>query len=184
MKLHTAFVATVIAVIAVVASAIPAVVHAQQVTKKTVPGVTNFATVETTVACAGAVDASAIPDIKKLGFKSIINLRQPSEQGANIEGSTAAAKAAGITYLNIPFNTQEPSQSLVPDFLAAVTNPANQPAFIHCAAGGRAASMWLIKRLQVDGWEQQKAIDEAVALGLTNERLKTFALDYVSTHKK
>ena len=171
------FVAVVLAV------AVAGVAHAQQVTKKTVPGVTNFATVETTVACAGAVDASAIPDIKKLGFKSIINLRQASEQGANIEGSTAAAKAAGITYLNIPFNAQEPSPNLVPDFLAAVTNPANQPAFIHCAAGGRAASMWMIKRLKVDGWEQQKAIDEAVALGLANERLKTFALDWVQAHK-
>lgn len=167
----------------VFAAALAGVVHAQQVTKKTVPGVTNFATVETTVACAGAVDASAIPDIKKLGFKSIINLRQASEQGANIEGSTATAKAAGITYVHLPFNTQDPSPNLVPDFLAAVTNPANQPAFIHCAAGGRAASMWLIKRLKVDGWEQQKAVDEATALGLTNERLKTFALDWVNAHK-
>jgi uncharacterized protein (TIGR01244 family) len=177
MKLHTALVAVV------VATALAAAVHAQQVTKKTVPGVTNFATVETTVACAGAVDASAIPDIKSLGFKSIINLRQASEQGANIEGSTAAAKSAGITYVHIPFNTAEPSPNLVPDFLAAVTNPANQPAFIHCAAGGRAASMWLIKRLKVDGWDQQKAVDEATALGLANERLKTFAIDWVNAHK-
>jgi uncharacterized protein (TIGR01244 family) len=159
------------------------VVHAQQVTKKTLPGVTNFATVETTVACAGAVDAKAIPDIKNLGFKSIINLRQASEQGANVEGSTAAARAAGINYVHIPFNTQAPSENLVPDFLAAVTNPANQPAFIHCAAGGRAATMWMIKRLKVDGWDQQKAIDEATALGLTNERLKTFAIDWVAAHK-
>ncbi|OFW30067.1 MAG: hypothetical protein A3H97_02235 [Acidobacteria bacterium RIFCSPLOWO2_02_FULL_65_29] len=167
----------------VLAVGLAGVVHAQQVTKKTLPGVTNFATVETTVACAGAVDVSAIPDIKNLGFKSIINLRQASEQGANIEGSTAAAKAAGIPYVHIPFNTQSPSPNLVPDFLAAVTNPANQPAFIHCAGGGRAASMWMIKRLKVDGWDQQKAVDEATALGLANERLKTFALDWVNAHK-
>jgi protein tyrosine phosphatase (PTP) superfamily phosphohydrolase (DUF442 family) len=72
----------------------------------------------------------------------------------------------------------------VPNFLAAVTAPANQPAFIHCAAGGRAASMWLIKRMEVDGWDQQRAVEEATALGLTNERLKQFALDWVQAHKK
>jgi uncharacterized protein (TIGR01244 family) len=167
----------------ILAGAVAVAVQAQ-VTKQTVPGITNFARVETTVACAGAVEASAVPDIKKLGFASIINLRQASEQGANVEGEGAAAKAAGINYYNIPFNTAAPDPNLVPAFLAAVTNPANQPAFIHCAAGGRAASMWLIKRMQIDGWEQQKAVDEAVALGLTNERLKQFALDWVSTHKK
>ncbi len=167
----------------ILAGAVAVAVQAQ-VTKQTVPGITNFARVETTVACAGAVEASAVPDIKKLGFASIINLRQASEQGANVEGEGAAAKAAGINYYSIPFNTAAPDPNLVPAFLAAVTNPANQPAFIHCAAGGRAASMWLIKRMQIDGWEQQKAVDEAVALGLTNERLKQFALDWVSTHKK
>jgi len=95
-----------------------------------------------------------------------------------------AARAVGLNYFNIPFNTAAPDPDLVPNFLAAVTAPANQPAFIHCAAGGRAASMWLIKRMQVDGWDQQRAVEEATALGLTNERLKQFALDWVQAHKK
>jgi len=168
----------------VLAGAAAAAVHAQQVTKEAVPGITNFARVQTTVACAGAVQASAVPDIKKLGFASIINLRQASEQGADVEGEGAAAKAVGLNYFNIPFNTAAPDPNLVPNFLAAVTAPANQPAFIHCAAGGRAASMWLIKRMEVDGWDQQRAVEEATALGLTNERLKQFALDWVQGHKK
>ena len=166
------------------AGAAAAAVHAQQVTKEAVPGITNFARVQTTVACAGAVQASAVPDIKKLGFASIINLRQASEQGADVEGEGAAAKAVGLNYFNIPFNPAAPDPNLVPNFLAAVTAPANQPAFIHCAAGGRAASMWLIKRMEVDGWDQQRAVEEATALGLTNERLKQFALDWVQGHKK
>ena len=166
------------------AGAAVAAVQAQQVTKEAVPGITNFARVQTTVACAGAVEASAVPDIKKLGFASIINLRQASEQGANVEGEGAAAKAVGLNYFSIPFNTAAPDPDLVPNFLAAVTAPANQPAFIHCAGGGRAASMWLIKRMQVDGWDEHRAVEEATALGLTNERLKQFSLDWVQTHKK
>jgi uncharacterized protein (TIGR01244 family) len=167
-----------------VVGALAAAVQAQQVTKESVPGITNFSRLQTTIACAGAVEVSAVPDIKKLGYNSIINLRQASEQGANIEASQAAAKTAGINYVHIPFNTQAPDPEIVPQFLAAVTAPANQPAFVHCAGAGRAAAMWMIKRMQVDGWDQQKAGEEAAALGLANERLKQFAIDWVAAHKK
>jgi uncharacterized protein (TIGR01244 family) len=167
----------------VLAAAVAVSASAQQVTKENVAGITNFARLQTTIACAGAVEASAVPEIKKLGFASIINLRQASEQGANVEGEGVAAKAVGLNYVHLPFNVASPDPKLVENFIAAVTAPANQPAFVHCAAGGRAASLWLIKRIKVDGWEQQKAVDEAVALGLANERLKTFALDWVKAHQ-
>ncbi|HEV8208605.1 MAG TPA: hypothetical protein VGP77_00735, partial [Vicinamibacterales bacterium] len=51
---------------------------AQQVTKPTVPGAMNFAKLETTVACGGATTPEAVPELKKMGFASIINLRLPS----------------------------------------------------------------------------------------------------------
>src|SRR6202140_1127013 len=78
-------------------------VGAQKVTKETGPGVTIFARVETTVACAGATKAEAVPEIKKMGFASIINLRLPTEPGADVDAEAAAAKAAGIRFFAIPF---------------------------------------------------------------------------------
>jgi uncharacterized protein (TIGR01244 family) len=156
---------------------------AQTVTHENIPGISNFARLETTVACAGVTSASAVPDIKKLGYKAIINLRESNEAGADVEGEEAAAKAVGLNFVHVPFNIANPDPKMVDNFIAAVTKPENNPAFIHCAAGGRAASLWMIKRVQVDGWDQQKALDEAVALGL-NDRLKPFALNYLATHKK
>ena len=126
---------------------------AQQVTKETVEGVTNFNRLETTVACAGATKAEAVPELKKMGFASIINLRQAGETGADLEGEAAAAKAADIRYYHIPFNGQAPDPAVADKFLDAITAPGSQPAFIHCAGGGRAATMWFIKRLAVDHWE-------------------------------
>jgi uncharacterized protein (TIGR01244 family) len=168
----------------VFAALLAVTLHAQQVTKENVAGVTNFARLETTIACAGATKATAVPELKKMGFASIINLREASEAGADVEAEEAAAKTAGINYTHIPFNVASPAPDTVDRFLAAVTKPENTPAFIHCAGGGRAATMWAIKRMKVDGWDQQKAIEEAEALGMNNDRLKNFAVNYVQTHPK
>jgi uncharacterized protein (TIGR01244 family) len=167
-----------------VASALAASVAAQsQVTKETVPGITNFSRVETTVACAGATGPEAMPAVKKMGFVSVINLRQASEQGANVPQAEAAAKAIGLRYVHIPFNAQAPDPAVVDNFLKAVNTPANQPAFIHCGSANRAAALWMIKRVQLDKWDVDRATKEAEALGLTSQPLKQFALNYIDTHK-
>jgi len=157
---------------------------AQQVTKPTVPGASNFATLETTVACGGATTPEAVPEIKKLGFKSIINLRLPNENGANIDAEAAAAKTAGINFYSIPFSGQQPDPAVADKFLDTITAPGNEPAYIHCAAGNRAGAMWMIKRLSVDHWDSERAYTEAAALGLTSPALKQFAIDYAKTHQR
>jgi len=155
-----------------------------QVTKDTVPGITNFSHVETTIACAGATTPAGVAEVKRLGYASIINLRQASEAGADVEAEAAAAKAANITYIHLPFNTAAPDPAVVDQFLTAVTAKANQPAFVHCASANRAAALWMVKRMLADGWDADRAGKEAADLGLTNAALKNFALEYVAAHKK
>ena len=160
------------------------VIHAQNVTKETVPGVTNFSRVETTIACAGATTPGAVADVKKMGFNSIVNLREAGEQGADLEGEEAAAKAAGINYIHLPFNGAKPDPAVADQFLKVITDPKNNPAFVHCASANRASAMWMIKRMMIDNWDADRAGTEAAALGLTSGALKTFALNYVQSHKK
>jgi uncharacterized protein (TIGR01244 family) len=102
-----------------------------QVVKQEVPGIRNFAKIESTVACAGAITTAAIQEIKTMGFASIINLRLATEQGADIEGHTAAAKAAGLPYYHIPFSASAPDPAVVDTFLKTISTPGVQPAFIH-----------------------------------------------------
>jgi uncharacterized protein (TIGR01244 family) len=157
---------------------------AQQVTKETVPGIRNLARLETTVACAGAITAEVVPEIKKMGFVSIINLREATEPGAEIEKEEAAAKAVGLRYYHVPFNGTSPTTQAADQFLAAITSPGAEPAFIHCSGGNRAATMWLIKRIAVDHWDVQRATEEAIALGQTSPSLRQFAIDYALAHRK
>ncbi|MBS1818379.1 MAG: tyrosine-protein phosphatase [Acidobacteria bacterium] len=156
----------------------------QTVTKPVVPGVTNFSRLESTIACAGATTPAGVAELKKLGYRTVINLRQASEPGADVEAEEAAAKAAGVKYVHLPVNGASPDPAMVDQFLAAVGDPANQPVFVHCASGQRASAFWMIKRLVVDGWDAEKAGTEAAALGLTSPALKTFALNYAASHKK
>ena len=102
-----------------------------QVVRQEVPGIRNFAKVESTVACAGAITPAAIPEIKKMGYTSIINLRLATEQGADIDGNTAAAAIAGIPYYHIPFSSSAPDPAVVDTFLKTIAAPGVQPAFIH-----------------------------------------------------
>ena len=167
-----------------VATGISIAAAQSQVKKETVPGITNFAHVETTVACAGAVTPSSVAEIKKMGFGSIINLRLANEQGAEIDAEAAAAKAAGINFVHLPLNGASPDPAVVDRFLKVITESGNQPSFIHCASGNRASAMWFIKRVLVDKWDNDRASAEAAQLGLTSQPLKTFALDYIQAHKK
>jgi uncharacterized protein (TIGR01244 family) len=175
---------TAVLIVAVATIGASIAVAQSDVMKSTIPGITNFAQVQTTVACAGAVTPESVAAIKKMGFASIINLREASEKGANIDAEAAAAKTAGIAFVHIPFNSTAPEAAAADRFMKTITESGTQPAFIHCASGNRAAAMWLIKRVLVDKWDNDRAMEEAGQLGLSSPVLKTFALDYIQAHKK
>jgi uncharacterized protein (TIGR01244 family) len=155
---------------------------AQQVTREEVPGIRNLLRLETTVACSGAVSVDAVPEIRKMGFVSIINLRLAKEPGADVEKQAAAAKANGLKYFHVPFDGS-PDPKAADQFLSAITSEGAEPAFIHCGGGNRAATMWLIKRLVVDHWDVDRATQEAIALGQTSVPMRQFAIDYAQSRR-
>lgn len=157
--------------------------HAQ-VTKQERAGIVNFSKVDAVIACGGATETSALDGLAKDGFKSVINLRQASEQNANIEQNAARTKELGMKYIHIPFNTAQPDPKVVDNFLAAVADKSNQPAYIHCGSASRVGALWLVKRVMQDGWTIEKATEEAKAIGLRGEPLEKFALSYIAASKK
>jgi uncharacterized protein (TIGR01244 family) len=171
-------------ILSIAAAGVSVAAAQSQVKKSTVEGITNFAQVETTVACAGAITPASVANIKKMGFASIINMRLATEPGADIDAEAAAAKAAGIKFVHLPLNGAMPDPAVADNFLKIIAEPGTEPAFIHCASGNRAAAMWLIKRVLIDKWDTDRASDEAAQLGLTSPVLKTFALNYIQAHKK
>ena len=145
------------------------------------PNVANYTQVNDTVACAGETPPEAMAELKQRGFVSIINFRTANERGATPENGQAAAEAVGLKYFHMPFRT--PTTDIVERFLTTVSEPANQPIYIHCGSANRVGAMWLIKRIKQDGWDVDRAIAEAETIGLRSAGLREFALNYASANE-
>jgi uncharacterized protein (TIGR01244 family) len=152
--------------------------------KETIDGIRNFTRVDDVIGCAGATEPKAQAEIAKRGYKSLVNLREQGEVGAAIEESQKAAEAAGLKFFHLPLSSTKPEPAVADSFIKVVTDPANLPVYIHCASANRAAALLLAKRMLVDKWSEEKAVAEATAIGLTNQSLKQFALDYVKSKSK
>lgn len=155
-----------------------------QVRKADVPGITNFSRVDATVGCGGATQPAAMAELKKQGFVSVVNLRLATEPGANVDEGRAAAETAGLKYIHLPLDSSKPDPTVVERFLTAVSDTRNQPVYIHCGSANRVGAVWMIKRALKDGWQIDRASEEAEAIGLTSPRLRDFAIEYILTHMK
>ena len=175
MKIRIAMAASLAALLTVPALA--------QVQKKEFAGVRNYSRVDATVGCGGAVDPTALAALRKEGFVSVINLRLATEEGANVDAERAAAAAAGLKYIHLPFNAAAPDSKVVDSFLAAVADRSNQPVFIHCGSASRVGGMWTIKRALQDKWPTEKALVEGKAIGLNNPGLEAFVTEYIKSHQ-
>jgi len=140
----------------VLASHVP--LASQASNKETLSGVVNYTRVDANIAVGGAVSLEALPELTRRGFKAVINLRLPTEPNANVEAEGAAVRAAGLKYINIPFNASDPqADAQVPVFLKAMADTSNLPVLIHSAGAHRSVAMLIIKRVLVEGWNLDKA---------------------------
>lgn len=151
-----------------------------QVTKSEVPGIVNFSQIKGLAGFGGATDPSAMAALKKQGFVSVVNLRLASETGVDVDAASAAAKAAGLNYIHLPFDATNPDPQLVDRFLAVVGDTSNQPVYIHCASANRVGVLWMVRRVLVDHWKVDEAREEAELIGLAGSSALNLAMNYIN----
>jgi uncharacterized protein (TIGR01244 family) len=141
----------------------------------------NFLRVNESFCTGGQPTMEHLAQLKAEGTKAIFNLRVPSEHNAAEE--EAKARALGLKYFSLPVSAASPQPQQVDEFLKLTDDPANRPAFVHCAGALRVGAFWMIRRVLRDGWTVEKAAEEAEKIGLRgNAGLKEFALQYVKEH--
>ena len=100
--------------------------------KPGVPPIRNFVRVNEQFCTGGQPRPEHLAKLKEEGVKAIINLRTPVEYRAAEEEE--AVKNLGLRYVNIPIVFTDPKDEQATEFLKVTDDPANRPAFIHCAA--------------------------------------------------
>lgn len=151
----------------------------QQSLKDDVP---NVFCVDERVATGGQPTEGAYARLAASGYRSVLSLRTGAEN-VDLKREKELAEKAGLKYINIPFVTANPDPDLVPQFIRAVKDEKNQPMLINCGSANRVGAMWMIYRVVDQGWAEEKALEEAVRIGLTNPGLKSFAQQYIAAHK-
>jgi protein tyrosine/serine phosphatase len=112
----------------------------------------NFGQVSSTYYRGAQPDDRDYADLAALGVKLA--------DGSAAEGSLV--EAAGMKFHRIPMTTRvAPTQAQLAEFLALVSDPANQPVYVHCAGGRhRTGVMTAVYRMASQQWTAEQAFKE------------------------
>lgn len=98
-----------------------------------------------------------IEQLKRLGVKTIIDLRQDK-----VPQAAEWVSKAGMKYFNIPMKpSRRATDEQTAYFLRLVNDPANGPVYVHCKGGRhRTGALTAAYRITHDGWTADQAFDE------------------------
>ena len=143
-------------------------------------GIPNYYRLRDDIATAGQPTDEALEDVKKAGFKAVLNLR--TEQEGSLE-EKPKVEALGMEYYNIPIGRDGFSPAILEQFQEILADADNRPLLIHCASSNRVGALWYIHQVLDTGEDEAAALAEGKKAGLTSESLEGRAKDYVKTNK-
>ncbi|MGB8331372.1 MAG: protein tyrosine phosphatase family protein [Polyangiales bacterium] len=104
--------------------------------------------------------------IQQAGYRTVVNLRPPSELGD--EGEEAAVERMGMNYVSIPVRGAAGLTEGNARALAKVIDDEDaRPAVVHCSTGQRVSALLGLKAFVVDRMSPAAAMDLAKSLGIT-----------------
>jgi tyrosine-protein phosphatase SIW14 len=117
----------------------------------------NFGRVNETYYRGSQPKRQDMQQLKRLGIKTVIDLREDKEVQAS-----EWASGEGLQYFNIEM---KPSRAATEEqtayFMSLVNNPANWPVYVHCKGGRhRTGALTAAYRIAHDGWTADQAFEE------------------------
>ena len=131
-----------------------------------VEGIHNFYKVDEHVYRGAQPTDEGIRYLAKIGVKTVIDLREPGDRSRKEE---AAVTAAGMKYVNIPMTgLTAPTEAETTRILGILEDTTSGPVFVHCMRGAdRTGAVIGAYRIEHDGWENARALKEAMANGMS-----------------
>ena len=135
----------------------------------------NFAT-------GGQPTGDAYAKAAASGFSSVLSLRTATE-GIDLLRERSQVETKKMRYFNIPVNSSSPRTEQADEFLRIARDKTNHPMLVTCSTANRVGAFMMILRVVEQGWSEEKALEEAIKIGLRGEELKKFAKDYIESQK-
>lgn len=133
---------------------------------------------------AGQVTPAELEQAAQKGFKSVLNLRSPNEEGF-LQEEPQVAESLGLSYANAPFTPATADETQIAALVAEL-DKLPKPTLVHCAGGLRASAIALISIAQQEGLTADQAIERAQAAGFdlnANPKLKQLLEQVIDTQK-
>ena len=117
------------------------------------------------ITTAGQPSAAALSALAAAGYKSVIDLRAPSEDHGLDEKKTV--EGLGMHYMNLPVSGKNGVTFKNADELDRLLAAAPKPVLLHCASSNRVGAL-LALRAKLKGADSDKALDLGEASGLAS----------------
>ncbi len=136
-----------------------AAVEKSALPRNDLPGLSNFAKVSEDVYRGAQPEPAGFTELKKMGIKTIINLRANHSDEKWLDG-------LGFYYISVPMEANNIGDKEAAAFLKVITDQRHKPYFVHCQHGSdRTGTMIALYRMYVQGWPRQKALGELSIYG-------------------
>jgi protein tyrosine phosphatase (PTP) superfamily phosphohydrolase (DUF442 family) len=162
MRIHTALGTALL----VVGMAWPPLLATEEATAVSAPSIVRFRQVERALYRGGQPDAGAFEQLKRLGIRTVVNLRRSDAQRRTVEalGLRYVDLSTGVTPFGLSGGIKD---EVVRRFFEVVDDPGSGPLFLHCRRGAdRTGAVIAMYRIARQGWTAEAAFEEARTVGM------------------
>ncbi len=116
----------------------------------------------------GQPTAEDLKHLVEQGYKSVVNLRSPTETGV-LADEQQQVEALGLQYVNIPLQPTVADRELRTEVVTRLEELPT-PVYFHCGAGGRANSLALITLATQANLNREQVLAKAQELGINPDQ--------------
>lgn len=131
-------------------------------------GLPNFKIVNDRILRGGQPSDDGFKKLAERGVKTVVDLRWINEH--SIPHEKEIVEADGMRFISVPMKgLSAPTQEQMTKVLSILEDSNSWPVFIHCRRGSdRTGTVLACYRISHDHWQNQKALEEAKAYGLSS----------------
>ncbi|WP_296743107.1 bifunctional sulfur transferase/dioxygenase Blh [Mesorhizobium sp.] len=124
----------------------------------------------------GQLQPGDFAELRRLGFRTVINNRPDGEEASQpgTSAEAAAAKAAGLDYVFIPVTSTSMTKDDVRRFGEAIV-ASDGPVIAHCRSGARAFYMWVLAgNADIAGFSDDRLVSTATRIGIAPDAARSW----------